>query len=254
MYCKKCGALLDIKFKQCPKCMEKINLKDRFIEYRELKKYSKKNPKTVISDEEISVIRNAEKNKSYFGRKRRNEFVRTSNTVIIKIVVLILGFLFLVSIYDKRIIKEQVNGGIMATTTEAYDETATMEDSIEENTENDISIDKEHDLLAAQGIYNLVTDIIEKGKSRYKEGYKRQLLSNKGSVVVLSDEIKGRDDVYGYIWNTLGEEVLTVRYNGAEAYSIYIDEENRVQVYACTEDDPLAYELYPDTDEGYLNE
>ncbi len=83
---------------------------------------------------------------------------------------------------------------------------------------------------------------------------KSQLLNNKGSVVVLSDEIKGRDDVYGYIWNTLGEEVLTVRYNGAEAYSIYIDEENRVHVYACTEDGPLAYELYPDTDENYLSQ
>lgn len=253
MYCKKCGALLDIKFKQCPKCMEKINLKDRFIEYRELKKYSRKNPKTVISDEEISAIKNAEKNKAYFGRKRRNEFVRTSNTVIIMIVVLILGFLFLVSIYDKRIIKEQVNGGIMATTTEAYDETATIEDSIEGNTENDISIDKEHDLLAAQGIYNLVTDIIEKGKSRYKEGYKRQLLSNKESAVILSDATKRRNDVYGYIWNTLGEDVLTVknRDNGAMSYSVYIDEEKRVHIYACTVENPLAYELYPDTDEVY---
>lgn len=106
MYCKKCGALLDIKFKQCPKCMEKINLKDRFIEYRELKKYSRKNPKTVISDEEISVIRNAEKNKAHFGRKRRNEFVRTSNAVFIVTGILIIGFLISVSIYDRRIIQE----------------------------------------------------------------------------------------------------------------------------------------------------
>ncbi len=249
MYCKKCGALLDIKLKQCPKCMEKINLKDRFIAYREMKKYSRKNLKTVTSDEEISAIRNAEKYKAHFGRKRRNEFVRTSNAVFIVTGVLIIGFLISASIYDRRIIQEHRDSVIMATMTDAYVDTATVEDA---ETENETSLDKEHNLLAAQGIYNLVTDIIKMGKSRYKEGYKSQLLNNKGSVVVLSDEIK--DDVYGYIWNTLGEEVLTVRYNGAVAYSVYIDEKNRVHVYACTEENPLAYELYPDTDEGYLNE
>lgn len=115
--------------------------------------------------------------------------------------------------------------------------------------------DKELDLLGAQGLYQLTTDIIKRGKTKYKEGYKKQLLSNKEKAVILSEKIVNDEsqDVYDYILNTLGENTLNIRYKekGAEYYSIFIDNKNQVHIYAATGADQMAFSLYPEVDEQY---
>ena len=75
MYCSKCGAKLDVKLKQCPHCMEKVKPKTRMKEYKELRRYARKNQKTVLGNPDIEAVRTAEKYKAHFGRKKRNEFI-----------------------------------------------------------------------------------------------------------------------------------------------------------------------------------
>ena len=71
------------------------------------------------------------------------------------------------------------------------DGTMTQNGSEQEHTESekatptDPQADKEHDVLAAQGVCQMSTDIIKTGKKKFREGYKRQLLNNKGTSVIL---------------------------------------------------------------------
>lgn len=300
MYCGKCGAQLDVKYKQCPVCMEKVRFRIRMTEYNNLRKYSAKHPKIVWGDENIETARSVERYKARFGRKKRNEFIRTSNAVYVVLLLTLIGVILSAGIYERYVraagkqsdvVMTEENGNpgngsgsistpanatasdsTLKTQSEATpadadlaDGTMTQNGSEQEHTESekatptDPQADKEHDVLAAQGVCQMSTDIIKTGKKKFREGYKRQLLNNKGTAVILGKPdtaLKEEDiDVYGYIYNTLGEENLTVRYrdNGAVAYSIYIDEKNTVHVYASTAGNPSAYELYPNTDETYLS-
>ena len=128
MYCEKCGARLDIKYKQCPKCMEKIRLKKRLIEYKELKKYSRKNLKEVEANEKISSIREAENVKAHFGRKKRKDNIRTSNAIFVLIGVMLAGFIISSVVYDKYTNENQSYSDNVATATDA-----TATDAITDN-------------------------------------------------------------------------------------------------------------------------
>ena len=282
MFCDKCGAKIDYKFKECPICNEKIGLKKRLREQREIKTYSRNHPKNVWANEKISGKREAEERKAYFGRKKRTEQVRTSNFIIYAIAAALIMIIFSAGIYDKYIKNNLGNENVMAqsengdsnsnielkatstdaeqnkaTPTEAISDRATPTESIEDNSSDGVSNlpDKEVDRLAAEGIYKLSSDIIKNGKKKYKQGYKRQLLNNKGKAVVLSEEIRKdeKSDVYDYIMDTLGDDSLKIRYrdNGAEYYSIYVDDKNLVYIYAATKENPMAYALCPDIDASY---
>ena len=112
------------------------------------------------------------------------------------------------------------------------------------------------DIISGQRIYELATDIIRNGKKKYQEGYKSQLLANKKKPIELSEDMLNENDgidVYEYIWNTLGEDTMKIHFskNNTGHFTIYIDEKNRVFIYAATKDNPMAYSVFPEWDTVY---
>ncbi len=99
MLCETCGATVDIKQKKCPICMEKN--KNRMVEYKNLKRYSRKNKKKITADVETARIRASENHQAYFGRKKRTAKISVANEIVILIIVTIILIILSAGLYKK---------------------------------------------------------------------------------------------------------------------------------------------------------
>lgn len=297
MKCRKCGSILDPKYKKCPRCSEPISRKDRVTELKTRKKASKGRRKNIFIDENIAAYRQNEDIPAYYGRGSRNQDSNISDYIpIIAVVVSMLLIILSAGIISQGRKQPENTPVLYASKTDAsasaddsdidikeslaatpstaqrsseteapgegtkIDESKIVEastsnkDSEEKssNDNNEIAITPQQlDLYQGGILQSVITDILENGEQSYID----YLNKNKNKVTVISEDMLNDDPsgAYDCIWRGLGSVALVPEYkdNGAVSYSFSIDDEGELHIYIATEEDPAAYELYPDTDDEY---